>query len=478
MIARNAFIYILSKILPAAIGIVTTMILTWLLTPAAYGLYSLGIMMAMLTSSFFFDWLGLSMMRFFPRHHESDVFLSSVILIFIALCGISFLACALVSFSGLMPDHHGLIWVCLFGTWAYAWFEFAARMQIANLQPMHYFWMGLARNAGILVAAITAARLSGNPRVILAMAFPAMLIAGLLYLPREVRIKKDMLDLLLTRQIITYGWPISISLILAGLSVIATGPILDGLAGHEALGSFNVAFTLAYNTIAMIGTGAGSATYPLAVKAVDSGDRELARSQLSRNCALVYGLLLPAAIGIGMLAPLITHLLLSPHYFEPCIRLIPWLATAALLSGLQANYVDHGFYLGKGTRLQTLVMAVMAASNIGLNYLLIPHYGYLGAGLAMSATAAIGLALGLIAAQRCYPLPYPARTLAEITLASMVLATVLFGLRGHLGPLWLCTEIAAAGIAYGLTLVAFDTFGLRREALRWVASGRGAFRSI
>jgi O-antigen/teichoic acid export membrane protein len=465
MIGRDSIIYVLSKLLPSGISFATSMVLTWLISPADYGLYGLGLAISMMASNLFFDWHALSVMRFFQVNHQNRAFLPTMTAMFVGLCGISLVVCALASLSGLTSAYPLLIWICLPGTWAYAWFEFAARIQVARFQAMRYFWMNLARNAAIFAAGAAAAWLTHNALVILAASFAAMFLAGLLYLPDDARPDFGRLDTALVRQISLYGWPIIFTMTLNGLSGAVTRPILDGLSGREAVGFFTVAYTLAQNTINVISSGVGSATYSMAVKAVDSGDTALARAQLSSNCALLFGLLLPSAIGVGMLAPSLARLFVSPQFVAPVAELTPWMAVAAFFVGLRCNYVDHAFQLGHRTKLQTLVMTVVAGSNIGLNFLLIPRYGYTGAGMAMAAASAIGLLLALIAAPRCYPLPYPWRTLGEVTLASAFLALSLWLMQGHAGLLWLSTQIAVASAVFGLVLMTFNTLGLRSKLL-------------
>jgi len=83
---RDSAIYILSRVVPSGLGFVTGMALTWLLTPEVFGLYGLGLTIIVLVAGIFFDWHGLSFMRFFQSNEEDPRFMPTVVQTFLLLC--------------------------------------------------------------------------------------------------------------------------------------------------------------------------------------------------------------------------------------------------------------------------------------------------------------------------------------------------------------------------------------------------------
>src|SRR3569623_2427198 len=83
---RDSAIYILSRVVPSALGFVTGMSLTWLLTPQVFGLYGLGMTVVVLVSGIFFEWHGMSFMRFFQANAEAPRFMPTVVQLFLLLC--------------------------------------------------------------------------------------------------------------------------------------------------------------------------------------------------------------------------------------------------------------------------------------------------------------------------------------------------------------------------------------------------------
>jgi O-antigen/teichoic acid export membrane protein len=463
MIGRASFIYVLSRLLPSGLGFVTGLVLTWLMAPAAYGLYGLGFAIVVMASSVFFDWHQLTLARFFESNHQSPLFMPTAVMIFVALCAASLLGYAIVVVTPWGRAHFWLLLVCLPGTWAYAWFEFAARVKVAQFQPLEYFWMNLARNGAILVLVVLIAWLTHNPIAVLAGAFASMFAASMLFSFKGVRLGRKFLDLALARKMLRFGWPAAITMSMAGLSGMLARPLLDSLSGHEAVGFFTVAYTLTQNSIGLVAAGIGSATYSIAVKAVDSGESRAAQAQLTSNCVLLFGLLLPVTVGVVWIMPALAKTIVGPRYIEAVTQLTPLLAASALLMSLRAQYFDHAFQLAHRTGLQAWTMVITVLLNIGLNFLLIPTYGYVGAGVASVITAGLSLLIGVFAARYCYPMPFPIRDILKIAAASALMAIILELQRANSGTISIIIQVASGSLGFLAALVALNLLDLRKR---------------
>ena len=99
---------------------------------------------------------------------------------------------------------------------------------------------------------------------------------------------------------------------------------------------------------------------------------------------------------------------------------MPWIAGATVLSGFQAFYLSLAFSLPKKPLRQTYIFAVGAAVNVGLNFLLIPPFGLIGAALATIAAYALIAAGSLLVGRRLYPLPFSGSASGKILLACAV----------------------------------------------------------
>ena len=470
MLLRDGLIYILAKLMPSLIGFVTTIGLTWILTPEAYGVYGFGLAAVALGSNILFDWHGIGFMRWYQSRGQEPGFMPTTLAIFAAACVLSSIAMGIALASGLLHGREFVAWILLPGTWAYAWFELAARVQVANFRPLRYLWMNLSRNLLILGSGLLVAYFSGSAEAVLAAVFASMLVAGCIYLGDGLIRPGRAVDWRLARMLVVYGAPICITTISSGLIMFGNRLLLAEWVDMRSVAYLTAAAALVQATIGVVGAGIGSATYSLAVCAVESGQPELARKQLHQNIVYLASILLPAAVGLSLVAPQLAQVLLRPEYMAAVTETTPWLAASAAMLAIRAHYVDHAFQLGNRTWLLARIMVVGALLNILLNCLLIPRSGYLGAAIAMTATAAIALGYAVSLSRRAYPLPFPVWDLARIGLATASMVAAIESVPDLHGIAGLGCKVSAGLLAYGLGMIVLHP-GWARDALRrhaWV----------
>jgi O-antigen/teichoic acid export membrane protein len=494
---RESFIYIASKALPSLIAFATGVALTWLMAPEDYGVYGLGTALVSLVSSAFFSWHAVAYMRYAQSGAENPRFMPTILQSFLLLCLVSGIGAAVLETTGLLgPDYRRLLWLCVPGTWCYAWFEIAARMQVARFRPVSYFWMNLCRNAGIMVLALTLAWLTGSPFYVLGGAFAAQLGAAFAFNSGGFDCRPRNFDRVVAGQLWTFGWPIAIVSLIAGSSFAIDRVLLEHFSGKAEVGFYTVAYSLAQTTIYTIGAGVDSAIYSRAVRAADRNDPVALQAQLAQNCTILLALMVPAAVGAAMVAPALARILVDPDYVEPVAGLIAWMAVAGLLLSFRANYVDHAFHFGHSTLPLTIVMIVMTAVNVVADLLLIPRYGAVGAAMASIIAGSVGMIHGTIAARRMVVLPYPPREITKVATATALMALFLWPLHGAQGTdivarlgvaipqthalrvlidlVVLGLQVVGGILIFGVTAVALDLLALRGRVARMLGRLRGA----
>jgi O-antigen/teichoic acid export membrane protein len=301
------------------------------------------------------------------------------------------------------------------------------------------------------------------PLWVLGATYLSMFLAALVFHPSGIRLSPRLFDTDVARRLVAFGWAMAIVRATGGVSFALDRMLLETLAGRDAVGYYTVAYSLAQTTIMVIGSGIGSATYSLAVRAVEGGDRAAIRAQLSRNCALLFGLLLPASIGAAMVAPGIAKLCVSPAFVEPVASLIAWLAIGAFFYGFRANYIDHAFQLGHSTNRLAVVVVAGAVVNLVLDIILIPRFGYVGCAAASLVACAVSLVLGIVLSRGVMTMPIPARDILKATAASFAMALFLWALHGKTGAGILALQVVGGVAIYGALMVAMDALGLRRR---------------
>jgi O-antigen/teichoic acid export membrane protein len=168
--------------------------------------------------------------------------------------------------------------------------------------------------------------------------------------------------------------------------------------GEAGLYALAIKFAQAMNVLAR---GFQLAWPPLAYSIRDDEDARRAYSLVFTWFAAVCSF---GVVGLWLLSPWIVRLLAADEFFE-AHEAVGLLATGI---SLYALYLVLVVILGRTGRTEFSFPAAVAgtAVNIGLNLLLIPDHGIVGAGLALIASYAVVLALTYYFTQRLFPVPY------------------------------------------------------------------------
>ena len=184
--------------------------------------------------------------------------------------------------------------------------------------------------------------------------------------------------------------------------------------------------------------------------------------------AMAFGL-----VGLTLGSRLALPLVVGPAYRDAW-RVVPWVALAYAFNGLH-YCLSPGVHIAGKTRWFPLFAVGCGALNLGLNFLLIPRFGMLGAAWATAAAfGCLALATALLS-QRVYPVQYELDRLLKLTLAAAVvlfLGTLLppAALKGHPWAAAAEALLATAGLPTLLAALRFFTPAERRalqRAFRW-----------
>jgi O-antigen/teichoic acid export membrane protein len=96
---------------------------------------------------------------------------------------------------------------------------------------------------------------------------------------------------------------------------------------------------------------------------------------------------------------------------------IAWTAIGVFFQGIYL-LTSIGLNITKRTQFYPVATMTAAAANVGLNVLLIPHYGIVGAAWANGIAYAVQAVLGYVLSQRFYPIAYEWGRIARVTVAA------------------------------------------------------------
>jgi O-antigen/teichoic acid export membrane protein len=149
--------------------------------------------------------------------------------------------------------------------------------------------------------------------------------------------------------------------------------------------------------------------------------------------------------------------------------IMPWIALSGLINGFVLHYVSEAYQLSRRTDLRAWLMAVPAVANVGLNIILLPTVGLMGAVYATVACYALALLLLAFVARKLAPLSWPWADFAKVAGACAAMAIVVQLLPALGGFPELLLKAAVGAAAYVMAALAFDAAGARAGLQQFLA---------
>ena len=187
--------------------------------------------------------------------------------------------------------------------------------------------------------------------------------------------------------------------------------------GTAALAKYSVAHSVGIGLGFAIGA-MNSALTPWIVRHLDRGDEE----KISAVILLIYRILAMATLFLLALSPLALGFLAPPEYSEAIFSILP--IALSTLPAFLLSVSNVGLIHAEKGRFSVLISPTSAILNILLNFMLIPYFGYLGAGLALLISQSVGAVLCAYFLGKCQKSYLPRAK--EIFFAS--LTTLIFGM--------------------------------------------------
>lgn len=460
MLIKFSAFQLIGKFVPGLIGLAAAAVLTRILPPDEFGIYGLVAAIAQMTVLAAFSWLGVTVMRLASGHPDDPRFRASALAVFASVAAAIAASAGGFALSPFAGGYAGVVAAALFATLVLAYFDLRGAFYAAACNfapPMRFNITRALAGAG---AAIAAAQWWGEG-LAASVAASAAAFLVLLATGRIEHLRRLEIDHESVRKVVAFGGPLVAGFALVAVATLSDRLVLDFFGGKSAVGLYAAGVVLVSSTLQLGGNAVGSAGFPLVVRAYDDGGQGGADEQLRLNAVLLLGFLLPGGAGLSILAPNIAEVLVGPWYREALVELMPFLAGAAVIFSIRANWVDHCFHLAGATRKLAEMAGVMAFVSLAALFGLVPRYGHLGAGAASLVTAAAGLGYAVHLSRRVYKLPFPWRDAVKIALAVAFMAVALSWLRDFRGLPALLGQISLGGLVYLAAVFVLNPVGVR-----------------
>ena len=289
---------------------------------------------------------------------------------------------------------------------------------------------------------------------------------------QRMRVVLRMPDRALLRQALGFGLPLIVAGIAAWFGTNAIRILVDHQLGPAAMGLIAVGWALGQRITATAAAFVTVAAFPIAVEHFRLGSRAEAYRQITANGLLMFGIALPAAVGLYLLQDALVSLLVAAPFRAMTIAVLPASLVAGLCRNIRTHVADQVFVLIARTPMVSFMtiaesLAVVAGCWIGL-----VTDGPVGAAYGSAAGYALTMVASFAIARIRAGLRLPLLEAGLVAIAVAVMALVVgwlphgdASMRGAVARIVLVTAVGVA--VYGGAILVFFPVVTRDAWTRW-----------
>ncbi len=427
MLGKSILAYLPVNLANVVTAFGTIVVLTRILEPAEFGLYAVAMITMQFVHMALFTWMEAAMARFQARaEREGDMashlktlyqlgLLTSVIVFPLIIICLVLLPLGKDMTSVLI---FALSSTCLQVILNLGLEAHKAAHRIKRYSITYSTHTLISFTLGILFIFVTPLRASAP---FLGIIVGLLIVGGidLFFLLRQMRGGK--FQPAKAKVYFTYGAPLCLGLLLSYALNSADVYLITGIMGAASAGEYNAGYNLANRSLEILFVWVAMAVTPVAITAMEEQGTEGSRDILKTYGATLLWIAVPAATGIALVSK-DAGFILGEGLRDGAVSVMPWIAFAGLLNGFMTYYVHRAFMLSGQTQKYVWALVLPVLLNLGLNVVLIPIYGLMGAVWATIVSYALAIVIATILARQDYPLPLPLRAAIEIAGCSALMA--------------------------------------------------------
>jgi O-antigen/teichoic acid export membrane protein len=340
---RQIIGYVPSTVVPAVVSFVMIYCYTRLLTPSAYGDFSLVFSAVQVVQTVFFYAIPVALTRFYPAalaQQRQDDFLTECYILFYLLSVFVIALIGVVTFSPIAISP--VLWVL-------AILLMIARSAVVLNQAVNRITFKVARfsviecthavlglGLGLLFIYVLG---SSATSVVLGLSVAALICMLLDARPLTLPFRADRTTISRDNiaQLVKFALPLLVVDLTVCILQLSDRFLLDTLGGAEALGIYFVAYNLVERPISLVCTAISTATFPVAVQVLQDHGLSTGGRQAGKNGVILLAVALPACIGLALTAPYIAAVMIGANFRAGVAALIPIMCVTALCRGLSTH---------------------------------------------------------------------------------------------------------------------------------------------
>jgi O-antigen/teichoic acid export membrane protein len=256
-------------------------------------------------------------------------------------------------------------------------------------------------------------------------------------------------------ELLRLGVPMMIGYELSGM-ILAVGDryVIEHMLGDESLGLYAAAYNLCQYVQAIVISSVGQAIIPMYMQMWEQKGRDETAAFISRSLRTYCLFAAPVVAGVAAVGPELLQSLASEKYADAA-TILPWVMGGMVIEGV-SGMVAAGLFIHRKVKAVVSIIMSCAVLNIGLNVILIPHFGVVGAAIAtLVAYAALVVSMALIA-RRLLPVKLPWASLARSGAASAIMFVAVHSVYPGHRLVTLAVRVVLGSLVYTIAIVAID----------------------
>jgi len=471
--------YLPAQIVPALVGLIAIPIVTRLFPPADYGNYVLVIATVSVLTAIV-GWLSMSIIRFYPAC-ERDGRLQELYGTVIKWLLISVITLTAI-FSGIISAARTklgdqLYYLMLIGTLVfvlsatfYTLQHFLRAKRRIGWYSFFSIWQSVARlGIGIALVITLGFGIDGllwGAVLSSAIAIPLLWKSAIGKIPWK---KGSSVEL--AKEMAKYGFPLVVGNLAAWILSLSDRYILEFFRGAHEVGIYSASYAISEKSILLLASLFMLASGPIGMNIWEKEGEKKSKEFVNKLTRYYLLICLPAVVGLSVLARPVIDVLTAPEYYQG-FRIVPLVALGGFFLGLQQRF-QAGLAFHKRTNLIMIGIIASGLLNLGLNFLLVPRYGYMAAAVTTVISYAVLLVAMITVSRRYFVWEFPFRSLAKTAFASGVMAVAIYPVGNSITAYPLINLIIAAflGVAVYLVVLFFlkEIQPEEREVIRQIA---------
>jgi len=278
-------------------------------------------------------------------------------------------------------------------------------------------------------------------------------------------------DFSVLKPYLKYGAPLIPTLIFS--FVVASGDryVIGFFMNAENVGIYSAAYSIG-SIIIMFSTFIVYILSPTIFKLYDKGKIDGVKVYLSYSWKYFLLLSIPSAFGLSVLAEPLLSILTTPEFVSVGKFIIPLVSLSTIIWGAEIIF-GTALRLVKHTKIFAIVFGSAALLNLGLNIILVPRWGVIGAAITTLIAYTIAGVIIYYKSRQHMRFDINLGFIAKCIVASIIISSIIWMLN-PIGTIKILASIGLGVIAYFSLLFLFKGFG--KEELKTIKEITGLKR--